>query len=88
MRNGSNTQSEVKIAVVDSQPQVINPNGIYSHLFACCFTDNMTGGTNYKGQIVFAGEGQGENIPSALYLMNPKKPYNTTGETQLRNMQR
>ncbi|CEI61929.1 unnamed protein product [Fusarium venenatum] len=35
-------------------------------------------GTNYKGQIIFAGEGQGENIPSALYLMNPERPYNTT----------
>ncbi|KAJ4026500.1 hypothetical protein NW752_001448 [Fusarium irregulare] len=61
-RNGSHTQSEVEITIVDSEPQVINPNG----------------GTNYKGEIVFAGEGQGESIPSALYLMNPKKPYNTT----------
>ncbi|XEV03252.1 hypothetical protein FSHL1_008539 [Fusarium sambucinum] len=62
LRNGSHTQSHVDITVVDSEPQVINPNG----------------GTNYKGQIIFAGEGQGENIPSALYLMNPEKPYNTT----------
>jgi gluconolactonase len=62
LRNGSHTQSQVAITVVDSEPQVINPNG----------------GTNYKGQIIFAGEGQGENVPSALYLMNPEKPYNTT----------
>ncbi|WXC60180.1 hypothetical protein SNK03_006041 [Fusarium graminearum] len=62
LRNGSHTQSQVEIAVVDSEPQVINPNG----------------GTNYKGQIIFAGEGQGEDVPSALYLMNPEKPYNTT----------
>ncbi|RBR25566.1 uncharacterized protein FIESC28_01529 [Fusarium coffeatum] len=62
MKHGSHTQSEVEITIVDSKPQVINPNG----------------GTNYKGQIIFAGEGQGENIPSALYLMNPKKPYNAT----------
>jgi gluconolactonase len=45
-----------------SNPQVINPNG----------------GTNYKGQIIFAGEGQGDNVASALYLMNPEPPYNTT----------
>jgi len=51
------------VAVVDtSNPQVINPNG----------------GTNYKGNIIFAGEGQGDNVPSALYMMNPLPPYNTT----------
>ncbi|RBR19606.1 hypothetical protein FVER53590_10940 [Fusarium verticillioides] len=62
LKNGSHTESQVKITVVDSDPQVINPNG----------------GTNYKGQIIFAGEGQGDEIPSALYLMNPEAPYNTT----------
>ncbi|KAF4333364.1 gluconolactonase [Fusarium beomiforme] len=62
LKNGSHTESQVKINIVDSNPQVINPNG----------------GTNYKGQIIFAGEGQGDNIPSALYLMNPEAPYNTT----------
>lgn len=40
----------------------------------------LSGGTNYKGNIVFAGEGQGDDITSALYLMNPNAPYNTTGE--------
>ncbi|KAF5502846.1 Gluconolactonase [Colletotrichum aenigma] len=50
------------VTVVPSQPQVINPNG----------------GTNYKGNIVFAGEGQGDDITSALYLMNPVAPFNTT----------
>ncbi|KAI8665164.1 hypothetical protein LRP88_12801 [Fusarium phalaenopsidis] len=53
---------EVTVTVVPSNPQVINPNG----------------GTNYKGNIVFAGEGQGDDITSALYLMNPNPPYNTT----------
>lgn len=38
------------------------------------------GGTNYKGNIIFAGEGQGSHMPSALYLMNPNPPYNTTSE--------
>jgi gluconolactonase len=47
-----------------SNPQVINPNG----------------GTNYKGQIIFAGEGQGNDVASALYLMNPEPPYNTTSK--------
>jgi len=51
------------VTVVDTaNPQVINPNG----------------GTNYKGNIIFAGEGQGDNVPSALYMMNPLPPYNTT----------
>ncbi|KAH8666310.1 D-lactonohydrolase [Xylariales sp. PMI_506] len=57
-----NATGKVDVVVVPSEPQVINPNG----------------GTNYKGQIIFAGEGQGDNIPSALYLMNPIEPYNTT----------
>lgn len=43
-------------------------------------TQSNLGGTNYKGNIIFAGEGQGEKIPSALYLMNPVEPYNTTRE--------
>ncbi|KNG48183.1 gluconolactonase [Stemphylium lycopersici] len=45
-----------------SNPQVINPNG----------------GTNWKGKIIFAGEGQGDRVPSALYVMDPLPPYNTT----------
>lgn len=64
VRTGAHNQSEVTVTVVPSNPQVINPNG----------------GTNYKGQLIFAGEGQGDRIASALYLMNPEEPYNTTGE--------
>ncbi|KAL2203679.1 D-lactonohydrolase [Sarocladium strictum] len=57
------TLAAATVTVVDTaNPQVINPNG----------------GTNYKGQIIFAGEGQGDDVASALYLMNPKAPYNTT----------
>lgn len=52
----------VTVTTVDSNPMVINPNGA----------------TNYRGQIVFAGEGQGDDITSSVYLMNPKAPYNTT----------
>ncbi|KAI3540028.1 D-lactonohydrolase [Colletotrichum filicis] len=62
LRNGSLGTKEVTVTTVPSNPQVINPNG----------------GTNYKGQIIFAGEGQGDRVPSALYLMNPVEPYNTT----------
>jgi gluconolactonase len=55
----------VPVTIVNtSNPQVINPNG----------------GTNYKGQIIFAGEGQGNDVASALYLMNPEPPYNTTSK--------
>lgn len=52
----------IPVTVVDSAPQVINPNGA----------------TNYRGQILFAGEGMGADVPSALYAMNPREPYNTT----------
>ncbi|KAK1980984.1 D-lactonohydrolase [Colletotrichum cereale] len=62
LRAGSLSAPEVKVVTVPSNPQVINPNG----------------GTNYQGQIIFAGEGQGDRVPSALYLMNPLEPYNTT----------
>ncbi|KAG5657790.1 hypothetical protein KAF25_007823 [Fusarium avenaceum] len=62
VKNGTHVSEEVEVKIVDSTPQIINPNG----------------GTNYKGQIIFAGEGQGDNIPSALYLMNPRSPHNTT----------
>lgn len=49
------------------------------HVLLLSQTNVLTGGTNYKGQIIFAGEGQGDRITSALYLMNPLEPYNTTG---------
>ncbi|KAI5459010.1 evolved D-lactonohydrolase [Mariannaea sp. PMI_226] len=54
--------SEVTVTVVESNPPVVNPNGA----------------TSYNGQLIFAGEGQGSDTPSALYLMNPEAPYNTT----------
>ncbi|KAI7927540.1 levo-lactonase [Pyricularia oryzae] len=60
--NLTNAVGKVKISKVDSNPQVINPNGA----------------TNYRGQFVYCGEGQGADITSTLYLMNPKARYNTT----------
>lgn len=62
LSNSSNAVGKIEIVKVDSDPQVINPNG----------------GTNYRGQILFVGEGQGADITSTLYLMNPNAPYNTT----------
>ena len=39
----------------------------------------MIGGTNYKGKILWAAEGQGANKTGALIVMSPVEPYNTTG---------
>ncbi|KAI1146614.1 gluconolactonase [Nemania diffusa] len=57
-----NATGSVKVHVVDSNPTVLNPNGA----------------TNYKGQILFAAEGQGAYKTSELIIMNPRAPYNTT----------
>lgn len=62
VKDQSNAVGQVDVVVVPSNPQVINPNG----------------GTNWQGQIIFCGEGQGPDVPSALYSMNPVAPYNTT----------
>ncbi|KAH7124597.1 lactonohydrolase [Dactylonectria macrodidyma] len=62
VRRGTYDEDEVTVTIVPSNPQVINPNG----------------GTNYKGNIIFAGEGMGDNITSSLFIMNPVVPYNTT----------
>ncbi|KAF3390628.1 hypothetical protein F1880_009114 [Penicillium rolfsii] len=60
--NKRNAAGLVKVTTVPSSPMVINPNG----------------GTNYRGEFIFTGEGQGNNTPPALWLMNPQEPYNTT----------
>ncbi|KAK3311566.1 uncharacterized protein B0T15DRAFT_521869 [Chaetomium strumarium] len=57
-----NASGSIEVEVVNSDPMVMNPNG----------------GTNYRGQILFLGEGQGDHIAPAMYLMNPESPYNTT----------
>ncbi|KAK4177321.1 hypothetical protein QBC36DRAFT_386821 [Triangularia setosa] len=38
---------------------------------------NPNGGTNYKNKLLFVGQGKGENIPPAMYLMDPRPPYDT-----------
>lgn len=62
-----NVSGQVDVITVPSNPQVINPNG----------------GTKYQGNIVFTGEGQGNETAPSLYVMNPVEPYNTTGKTAL-----
>ncbi|KAI0966548.1 lactonohydrolase [Xylaria arbuscula] len=57
-----NATGQVTVHIVDSNPTVLNPNG----------------GINYKGNILFAAEGQGASKPSELVIMNPREPYNTT----------
>ncbi|WVQ79910.1 hypothetical protein IAT38_002011 [Cryptococcus sp. DSM 104549] len=55
-------QNETEITTVKGDVQVINPNG----------------GTSFRGKIIFTGEGQGDDVPSALYLLDPTEPYNTS----------
>lgn len=57
----------VDVLPVNATPPIINSNGA----------------TNYRGQFVYTGEGQGNNTGPALYVMNPKPPYNTTGKNFL-----
>lgn len=60
--NSSNDSAEVDVMLVDPNPPIINSNGA----------------TNYRGQIAFTGEGQGNDTAPAIYLMNPVEPYNAT----------
>lgn len=55
-------RNQTEVIVVNSTVEVVNPNG----------------GTAYRGKIVFAGEGQGANVPPAFYMLDPKEPYPTT----------
>ena len=43
----------------------------------------FVGATNYQGNILFTGEGQGDNVAPALFLMNPVEPYNTTSKNRM-----
>ncbi|KAL6245985.1 hypothetical protein RBB50_007138 [Rhinocladiella similis] len=57
-----NASGHVNVTTVNANPTVINSNG----------------GTNYRGQLIFTGEGQGNNSAPSLYVVNPQPPYNTT----------
>ncbi|CAG8932842.1 unnamed protein product [Penicillium salamii] len=52
----------VNITTVPSSPVVLNPNGA----------------TNYRGQLIFTSEGQGDDKPPGLSVVNPNSPYNST----------
>jgi hypothetical protein len=47
--------------------------------------NSHSGGTNYKGNMLFTGEGMGANIAPALFAVNPVPPYNSTGECCLQS---
>ncbi|UKZ49099.1 hypothetical protein TrVGV298_003338 [Trichoderma virens] len=57
-----NAVGKVQVHVVPTEPLVVNPNG----------------GTNYKGTILFTGEGMGPDVAPALFAVNPVPPYNST----------
>ncbi|ETI29571.1 hypothetical protein G647_02024 [Cladophialophora carrionii CBS 160.54] len=57
-----NASGQVQVQTVNATPPVINSNGA----------------TLYRGQLLFTGEGQGNNTAPALYVMNPEPPYNTS----------
>ena len=64
-------------------PRSLTPMVRLPGFFFGCNKDILTswkGATQYRGQILFTAEGQGDQRPSALYVMNPRSPYNTTGE--------
>jgi len=77
-----NASARIDVVTVDAQPTVINPNGQFDYMMTMrsCILIRVTGGTNYRGNLVFTGEGQGDNIAPALYAVNPVSPYNSTGE--------
>ncbi|KIW89060.1 uncharacterized protein Z519_10545 [Cladophialophora bantiana CBS 173.52] len=57
-----NASGQVDVVTVNATPPVINSNGA----------------TQYRGQLLFTGEGQGNNTAPALYVVNPRPPYNAS----------
>jgi gluconolactonase len=83
MRNAS---GHVQVQTVNATPPVINSNGPHpspaNFPFRCLFEclTNHTGATLYRGQLLFTGEGQGNNTAPALYVVNPLPPYNSSSK--------
>ncbi|KAJ9611107.1 hypothetical protein H2200_004290 [Cladophialophora chaetospira] len=74
-----NASGQVQVQTVNATPPVINSNG--QPPFAAFYLSKLMklpGATLYRGQIVFTGEGQGNNTAPALYVVNPRPPYNST----------
>ncbi|ERF72942.1 hypothetical protein EPUS_05023 [Endocarpon pusillum Z07020] len=57
-----NASGLVDVITVNANPPIVNSNGA----------------TNYRGEIVFTSEGQGNSTAPGLWVMNPQEPYNTT----------
>lgn len=61
--DGTNTTAEAAVVLVEpTGPPIINSNGA----------------TNFRGNLVFTGEGQGPNMAPTLYEMSPFEPYNSS----------
>lgn len=61
--DGTNTTAEAEVVLVEPKgTPIVNSNGA----------------TNFRGQLVFTGEGQGTEVAPSLYLMDPHEPYNST----------
>ena len=84
MRNAS---GQVQVQTVNATPPVINSNGVsraLQHRFRHVTSRRLMcilGATLYRGQLLFTGEGQGNNTAPALYVMNPRPPYNTSSKS-------
>ena len=65
------------VVLVEANPPVINSNGKLTPSIR--LVTDCGGATNFRGQLVFTGEGQGADVPPTLFLMNPREPYNTSG---------
>lgn len=94
MTSQRNASGQVTVSTVDAQPTVVNPNGMSQSLSwsfdVLCFPRiggkgiaDSSGGTNFLGKIVFAGEGQGDSVEPALFLVEPTPPYNSTSESAI-----
>jgi len=82
--SSGNSSARINVTTVNATPAVINPNG---ESCLCSGVEvlltGQTGATNYQGQLVFTGEGMGDDIGPSLYLVNPRPPYNSTGKSPL-----
>ncbi|KAK0726091.1 lactonohydrolase [Lasiosphaeris hirsuta] len=62
VKDSRNAVGKVTVTQIPSNPEIPNPNGA----------------TQYKGQLLYAAEGQGPKKAPALIILNPVAPYNTT----------
>lgn len=75
-RGVRNSTDIVDVVTVNATTPIINPNGEQSGRKGL-----TAGATNYKNGLLVMGQGQGDKVPSAMYYLDPKPPYNSTGES-------